>query len=173
MKRIKVISTVIGIFIVVSMLIAFGISGSKAADNSASKQETAKSGASAGGNAMASVAPSDGGRPAGGGAPGVGPSRDLSDSYVIDILAPENAPDKTIYIKDPKGKISATWDSEHGHQVLTNVSFDGEVLSFNALSGTPGTEYFYFRLECYGDYLLGYAKTQEGSKSPVLAKAVK
>ncbi len=140
---------------VVGMLALYG--GDEAASSSSATPEAIKSDAHAGAGAR----------------PGVGPGRELAGSYIIDILAPDNAPDKTIYIKDPKGKISATWDSEHGHQVLTNVSFDGEVLSFNALSGTPGTEYFYFRLESYGDFLLGYAKTQEGSKSPVLAKAVK
>jgi len=157
MKNIKVISTFIGMFISACVLVLFGISGSRAADSSSTRQDAAKINTPPGGGAL----------------PGGGPSHELGSTYIIDILAPENAPDKTIYIKDPKGKISATWDSEHGHQVLTNVSFDGEVLSFNALSGTPGTEYFYFRLVCYGDYLLGYAKTQEGSKSPVLAKAVK
>lgn len=99
----------------------------------------------------------------------------LASKYVIDFLAPENAPDKTLTIKNPKGaNISATWvDPDHGYQELTNVAFDGEVLTFNALSGTPGDEYFYFQLNLYGSYLVGYAKTQDMHKSPVIATPVK
>lgn len=41
------------------------------------------------------------------------------------------------------------------------------------IPGTDGTEYFYFKLDFYGDFLLGYAKTQDGPESPVVAKAVK
>ena len=149
MKGIKGISVFLSSFIIVITLAVFGVIGSKAASDGSSDSQ------------------------AKGPAPDLFTSQGLAKSYVIDFLAPENAPDKTIYIKDPKGEISATWEcEEHGHQVLTNVSFDGEVLSFNALSGTPGDEYFYFKLNFFGDFLLGYAKTQEGPKSPVVAKAI-
>lgn len=160
MKKMKTIQMVLGLFLMVISLIA--VNGStEAADNASGPPAGMQAGAPGGGNAP-------------GGAGGA-PLTQLADSYVIDFLAPENAPDKTLYIKNPKGAdISATWvDPQHGHQVLTNVSFDGEVLTFNALSGTPGDEYFYFHLELTGSYLIGYAKTQDMHKSPIVATPVK
>lgn len=157
----------------VGVLVAFGINQSKAADSSSETKGKAKSSDPATGNSPAGVGvpAADRGSTA---SVGGGPSSDLAGTYVIDFLSLENAGDKTLYIKDPKGKISATWDCmEHGFQELTNVSFDGEVLTFTALSGTPGDEYFYFHLDSFGDYLLCYAKTQEGHKSPIVARAVK
>ena len=148
MIKIKPITVVSGIFIILISLLA--VCGGDEVADSASTTST------------------------GGPTPDTFTSQGLAGSYIIDILMPENAGDKTLYIKNPKGEISATWEcTEHGHQVMTNVSFDGEVLKFNALSGTPGTEYFYYSLDFYGDYLLGYCKTQDGPKSPVVARAVK
>lgn len=139
----------LGLSLAVYLLAVLGVIGIEAADNTSSES------------------------PAAGSVP-TAPSRELESAYLIDFLSPPNAGDKTLYIsKSEDGKISATWDcTEHGFQKLTNVSFDGEILTFNALSGTPGDEYFYFHLESYGAFLLGYAKTKEGHKSPVVAKAI-
>lgn len=160
-KNISVTASLAICILFISMIACYENSG--AADSSSIPQGVAKSGSPVGGDI-----------PAGGGNVPNGPNQELAGTYLIDILSPDNAGDKTLYIKDPKGKISATWEcTEHGHQVLTNVSFNGEVLTFNALSGTPGDEYFYYHLEFYGDHLLGYCKTQDGWKSPVLATAIK
>jgi hypothetical protein len=151
MKKNRAISLALGIFFVVCIFAVLEVIGSEADDKTPSENSESPAG----------TAP-----PA--------PSRELESTYLIDFLLPPNAGDKTLYIKKHEdGKISATWEcTEHGFQKLTNTSFDGEVLTFNALSGTPGDEYFYFHLESYGSFLLGYAKTKEGHKSPIVAKAV-
>lgn len=152
MKKYKTISLALGVSFVVCVLAVSGVIGIEAADKTSSESSESPA---------VDTAPS-------------APSRELESAYLIDFLSPPNAGDKTLYIsKSDDGKISATWDcTEHGFQKLTNVSFDGEILTFNALSGTPGDEYFYFHLESYGSFLLGYAKTKEGHKSPVVATAI-
>jgi len=151
MKRNRAITLALGFSFVACMLTVLGVIGMEAADKTFSESPESPAGD----------------------APPV-PSRELESSYLIDFLSPPNAGDKTLYIKKSKdGKISATWNcTEHGFQKLTNASFDGEILTFNSLSGTPDDEYFYFHLESYGSFLLGYAKTKDGHKSPIVAKAI-
>lgn len=175
MKKIILVSVSFAICVIFISMIACNENSGSAGNSSGTQAET-DSGAPAGGvpPAGAGETPGAAGAPAAAGEAGaIGPTNELEGSYVLDFLSPENAGDKTITIKDPKGNISATWVcTEHGFQELTNVSYDGEVLTFNALSGTPGDEYFYFHLEFIGGYLLGYAKTQEMHKSPIVGTPI-
>ena len=162
----KILSSLVFSTIAVIVISIFAVyENSGATSSSSGTQAGAKSGAPAGGAApsggTATAAVSD-------------TSSELSGSYVLDFLSPENAGNKTITIKDPKGKISGTWVcTEHGFQELKNVSYDGGILTFGALSGTPGDEYFYFHLDLLGGYLLGYAKQQSGHRSPIVGTPVK
>jgi hypothetical protein len=151
MKKKRAVSLALRFFIAVCIFAFLGVIGIEAADKTSSENSE---------NQADEVPPA--------------PSRELESTYLIDFLSPPNAGDKTLYIKKSQdGKISATWEcTEHGFQKLTNASFDGEILTFNALSGTPGDEYFYFHLESYGSFLIGYAKTKKGHKSPVVAKSI-
>lgn len=176
MKKIIFASVGLAICIIFISMIACNENSGAAGSSSGTQAET-KSGTPAGGAppAMTGGAPSAAGGTAGaaGEAGMPGPSSELGESYVLDFLSPENAGNKTITIKDPKGKISGTWVcTEHGFQELKNVSYDGGILTFGALSGTPGDEYFYFHLELLGGYLLGYAKQQSGHKSPIVGTPV-
>ena len=152
MEKNRTISLLLGLSFVVCELAVLGVIGIEAADKTSSDSSES--------TAAGDTPPA--------------PSRELESAYLIDFLSPPNAGDKTLYVKKSEdGKTSATWEcTEHGFQKLTNVSFDGEILTFNALSGTPGDEYFYFHLESYGSFLLGYAKTKEGHKSPIVATAI-
>lgn len=162
MKRIKSIAMFLGIFIIVGFLAAFGAREIKAASS-----------APEGGG----TPPADVSAPGGGESPAGVPSvaqPELGYKYSLEILAPSGIPEKTIHIKDPKGKLSINWDDpEHGPQVMTNACFNGEILMFDALSGTPGDELFHFTLKIYpGGILLGHMFRDGGPQSPVVLRAV-
>ena len=166
MKKNVSVSVILAISIfVISMLAVYGISG--AASSSSGAQIGTKSSPPPGGSTPASGSAPTGGAPN-------APKSELGKKYSLEILAPSGIPVKTIHIKDPKGKISINWDDpEHGPQVLTNACFNGEILMFDALSGTPGDELFHFTLKIYpGGILLGHAFVTGGAQSPVVLKAV-
>ena len=163
MKTIELTSILLGIFLIVGVLSAFEVSEIKAASSVPAGSGTPPSGGDEPGGGEAS--PSD--------VPSVA-QPELGNKYSLEILAPSGIPVKTIHIKDPKGEISINWDDpEHGPQVMTNACFNGEILMFDALSGTPGDELFHFTLKIYpGGILLGHMFRDGGPQSPVVLKAV-
>lgn len=161
MEELKPISLLSLIIIIVCALILWG--GAWDSDSSPATPEGARG-----------AAPAGEGSPPGDGAPpgGVATTLELGSKYSLEILAPSGIPEKTVHIKDPKGKISAAMDSEHGTQALTNVSFDGKTLKFTAVLGSDGNEKFDFTMKLYnGGILLGECEGGRGP-SPVVMKAV-
>ena len=109
----------------------------------------------------------------GGPGPGKGPMIRLAAEYTLDFLAPSGVPRKYLHVN--LEAMTAILDTEHGTQDCQNFKYEDGAISFNAMLGSNGDEFFKVVAKLYGGgVMLGEAFIDEPNmpKSPVVFKEV-
>ena len=83
-------------------------------------------------------------------------------------MAPAELPPKhRLTFLDAGGYPVGIYESEHGKQMVGNLMWDGPVIRFTALAGTPGDELFFYEVQLEGDAIKGSAYQAGKPKSPL------
>ncbi len=96
--------------------------------------------------------------------------------YTLNLLAPKGTPEHVIEFSVSNGVLSAEVTTEHGKQMCTDISINGNRVCWRQFGGTPGTEHFQYDMKLYaGDVMLGDAyridvSDDESLESPVVAE---